>query len=602
METLAAEAEAGKGRGAGHVCIHLDQYTLWNEAEPCFGRRERLVQTNGIPEMAPKLKRNAEEAEGPVQSGTKGLLTAGALMEVEPESALGAAPLDDVTTNLTEFKNGAAAGEGTSSAPPETGGANGSTEAPPETGAHLSGTAPPNSNFLKGVHWSPDGSCLLTACDDNWFRIFDLPQDAIDIGAALLPQRMQAATESFGGAADSLSSALRVQEGETIYDYAWYPGMSALDPVTCCFASTARAHPIHLWDACTGALRCTYRGYNDVDEVWAAYSVLFNTQGTHVYGGPGREYRRIHTQGKKSEEGKLPGIVSCMAASTDSTTLAAGTYSGCVGLYDARSHEALYILHGHKGGVTQSHAALYILHGHKGGVTQVKFSHDGNFLFSGARQDPDIIVWDVRQTSGEVYRLQRDTATTNQRIQFDVEPCGRHLATGGCNGSVKVFDLTTGEAKDEILVSRDAVNGVDFHPFLNLMAVSDATSWRPADDDDDDDVDADGVTEQRQASSDDEDDEDGVREQRKKSKRSQKSVLKAPPSCNMMRVLRLGYDMIEYGDTGVAEEVGEVAEASKMVEYGETGVAEEVAEVAEESEIGIEGPALLQHEGLAPRV
>ena len=26
----------------------------------------------------------------------------------------------------------------------------------------------PNSNFLRGVKWSPDGACLLTASDDNW--------------------------------------------------------------------------------------------------------------------------------------------------------------------------------------------------------------------------------------------------------------------------------------------------------------------------------------------------------------------------------------------------------------------------------------------------
>ena len=147
-------------------------------------------------------------------------------------------------------------------------------------------------------------------------------------------------------------------------------------------------------------------------------------------------------------------------------------------------------------------------------LVQVQFSSDGNFLFSGARQDPSLMVWDVRYSSGEVYRLhvgtwavhpypsvcasthrphinatqsvflsvtacttrltlgwtpayapaardrdtaadvrlsccvlalvrllvrlQRETATTNQRIQFDIEPCGRHLATGGCDGAVRV--------------------------------------------------------------------------------------------------------------------------------------------------------------------
>jgi len=61
---------------------------------------------------------------------------------------------------------------------------------------------------------------------------------------------------------------------------------------------------------------------------------------------------------------------------------------------------------------------------------QVKFSADGNFLYTGARKDTDILCWDIRYTSDVVYRLQRDTGDTNQRIQFDIEPVGRHLATG----------------------------------------------------------------------------------------------------------------------------------------------------------------------------
>lgn len=65
-------------------------------------------------------------------------------------------------------------------------------------------------------------------------------------------------------------------------------------------------------------------------------------------------------------------------------------------------------------------------------MVQVKFSADGNFLYTGARKDPDIFCWDVRYTSDVVYRLQRDSADTNQRVQFDIEPVGRHLATGRC--------------------------------------------------------------------------------------------------------------------------------------------------------------------------
>ncbi len=69
---------------------------------------------------------------------------------------------------------------------------------------------------------------------------------------------------------------------------------------------------------------------------------------------------------------------------------------------------------------------------------QVTFSPDGNFLYTGARQDGQLLCWDVRCTQDALYALQRDTASTNQRIGFDIEPCGRHLATGGCDGRVLV--------------------------------------------------------------------------------------------------------------------------------------------------------------------
>jgi hypothetical protein len=61
---------------------------------------------------------------------------------------------------------------------------------------------------------------------------------------------------------------------------------------------------------------------------------------------------------------------------------------------------------------------------------QVQFSRDGNFLYTGARRDADLFCWDVRFAADVVYRLQREAKGTNQRIHFDIEPCGRHLASG----------------------------------------------------------------------------------------------------------------------------------------------------------------------------
>ena len=63
-------------------------------------------------------------------------------------------------------------------------------------------------------------------------------------------------------------------------------------------------------------------------------------------------------------------------------------------------------------------------------MSQVQFSPDGNFLYTGARQNTAIMCWDIRNTGQVLYTMQRDTRHTNQRVQFSIEPCGRHLATG----------------------------------------------------------------------------------------------------------------------------------------------------------------------------
>ncbi|XP_072114543.1 telomerase Cajal body protein 1 [Mobula birostris] len=309
-------------------------------------------------------------------------------------------------------------------------------------------------NFLKGCKWAPDGSCILTNSADNVLRIFNLPTELYEMRWSVLPE---------------MSPVLRMSEGDTIYDYCWYPLMSSMAAETCFLASSSRENPIHIWDAFYGDLRATFRPYNHLDELTAAHSLCFTPDGSQLYCGfdkmvrvfetsrPGRECEKRPTMTKKQGQ---TGIISCIAFSPEQDLYACASYSKTVGLY-ARDEGTV----------------LSILQGHQGGVTHVVFSPDGNLLYSGGRKDPEILCWDIRQPGKVLFSMLR-SATTNQRMYFDLELCGRYIISGNTEGSVSIWDATQppdGSVLDPVLqfhTQQDCVNGVGFHPYLPMLATA----------------------------------------------------------------------------------------------------------------------------------
>lgn len=61
-------------------------------------------------------------------------------------------------------------------------------------------------------------------------------------------------------------------------------------------------------------------------------------------------------------------------------------------------------------------------------------------MVSGARKDHRLLVWDIRYYKRPLNILKR-AVDTNQRIYFDISPCGKYLVTGGTDGVVKVWDM-----------------------------------------------------------------------------------------------------------------------------------------------------------------
>ncbi|CAG8512173.1 15438_t:CDS:10 [Dentiscutata erythropus] len=301
-------------------------------------------------------------------------------------------------------------------------------------------------NFFKTAKWSPDGTCILTSSNDNTLRVFNLP---LNIFNAKEEQDMM--------------PALCSHSGESVYECCWYPQMSSQDPDTCFFLSSSREHPVHLWDAYTGKIKCSYIIINHREQIVGPNSLTFNLDGSMIYcgyknmikiyytsrpGSNGEEYPTTPT--RKSKEGQK-GVISYLAFNPDRSGLyAAGSYSQSIGLYDERNNELLFLLRG-------------TLNEPIGGVTQVQFSPDGHYLFSTSRRNNSICCWDIRNSGEVLYRLQRQ-GDTNQRLSFDIDHYGRFLTTG---------DQVTNPNDDgcpRLVLKMVGHKATTFHPYSPLIA------------------------------------------------------------------------------------------------------------------------------------
>jgi len=164
---------------------------------------------------------------------------------------------------------------------------------------------------------------------------------------------------------------------------------------------------------------------------------------------------RATSKTRRSREGQR-GIISCIDFSPDYSGLyAAGSFAGSTGLY-----------------VENTPGLIALLGGHTGGVTQVRFSHDGLYLFTAARCDGRILLWDARNTCEVLASFER-RAGTNQRIGFDLSADSRGLITASQDGRVLAYDCTQPEQAPAVwLTFSEATNAAALHPSLPLLAVS----------------------------------------------------------------------------------------------------------------------------------
>lgn len=231
------------------------------------------------------------------------------------------------------------------------------------------------------------------------------------------------------------------------------------------FLISRQHEPIKCIDAFDGSIRCSYRGYDAVDEVEAALSLCYSTDGSQIYAGykktikifssnrPGRDYETL--------ESKTPS--SALAVNVDNSMLATGSWNTNISIFDIRNKDV---------------APKIRLQGeHRGGITHLKFLSDTT-LISGARKNSKLIVWDLRNPGTPFFVFNR-TVETNQRIYFDVTPEGKWLCSGNTDGCLKIWNLFEIYADNFSPVKEfsyklhdDCLNGVSVHPFLPILATS----------------------------------------------------------------------------------------------------------------------------------
>ncbi|XP_011176658.1 telomerase Cajal body protein 1 homolog [Zeugodacus cucurbitae] len=324
-----------------------------------------------------------------------------------------------------------------------------------ELGRRLWSSSAEKQHYTKGCLWSPDGTCILTPVHLDGMHVIELPNDLYTAFA----KRTVSATRELS----KLETAVHVKEGGTVYDYAWYPFMNSQTPETCCWLASRQHEPIHMWDAFNGELRCTYRGYDSVDEVESAIAVTFSNDGDKVYGGYKKSIKIFDTNvpGRDLSSLAVKQAISCFALTTDNDrTVTTGSWNGYINHFDLRAPKL---------------GPLFTLGGHTGGITWLRYAVLANSeswsLFSGARKDNKILEWDMRNYTSPVREFTRNVAT-NQRIYFDF--CARDprwLISGDTSGFLRIWDLEH-NVEEALPLHGDCCNGVNFHPSLPILATT----------------------------------------------------------------------------------------------------------------------------------
>jgi WD40 repeat protein len=215
----------------------------------------------------------------------------------------------------------------------------------------------------------------------------------------------------------------------------------------------------------------------------------------------------------------MRGIVSCLSlqsqqSSSNSSLLAAGTWTRWIGLYDAGG------LGGTVANWSVASAADSSAKISGAGVSQTLWSPCGRYLFVVERKSRGVLIYDIRVTGRLVGWLEGRAAETNQRLGVDVFGVSRgdteganetEIWAGGVDGVVRVWkwkgvgdegDIEVGLTPEkEWQAHESAVSGVGMHPSGTVVATISGQRQEIGDFEEESDSDSDNNSETSKTSS-----------------------------------------------------------------------------------------------------
>jgi telomerase Cajal body protein 1 len=296
------------------------------------------------------------------------------------------------------------------------------------------------TDFMKSHVLSPDGTSALVISESNYVTNWLLPSNLIHKHLYYPTQSLHENRTNSGDIEredEQLTFQSATDIGESIYDCVWYPHMSLSYPSSCCYLTTSRDHPIHLWsnNSTTNSnptIQCSYLGYNHLDELDSAISLAFNLTGDKFYAGynrmirsfdlanPGKQSSSLPTSRTKRDSFGQKGLISSLSFNPmHSGLFAAGSYDSGSGVYLYQENMRAAVDH--------------LTGGEEMGITCLKWSVCGNIVWVGGRKNSVISCYDIRFPKAELGRVTRELSS-NQRMSFSLDPWGKYLATGTQDG------------------------------------------------------------------------------------------------------------------------------------------------------------------------